>query len=217
MPNRLSIVGERRGRLEVLEMIYGGRNARVRCRCDCGGEIVALAYNFRNGNTASCGCLAQEHRSAQGRRQGAIQGKLNATHGMSRTPTYIAWLEARKRCFNPKNKRYPYYGARGITMCQRWAESFDAFLADMGKRPDSALSLDRINNEGNYEPGNCRWATKLTQARNTRRVRTTWAGACEMRSRHAAGERLTDLAREFGMCHSNAQMIVTFKTWKTSA
>lgn len=127
---------------------------------------------------------------------GVVQGKLNATHGMSKTPTYIAWIEARKRCFKPQNERFHYYGGRGITMCPRWAESFENFLADMGLRPDG-LSLDRIDNDGNYEPGNCRWATQLEQVSNRRNCIYV----------ALAGERVTcaEAARRLGLTHDTVK------------
>ena len=90
------------------------------------------------------------------------------THGLRRTPTYEIWATAKQRCFNPNNQRYRLYGARGITMCERWRNSFQAFYEDMGPRPEG-MSLDRINNDGNYEPGNCRWATQQQQVDNSRR------------------------------------------------
>jgi len=89
-------------------------------------------------------------------------------HGRSQTKTYRAWAGAKSRCFSPSNPAHRHYGARGITMCTRWQESFDAFLEDMGECPYPSYSLDRINNDGNYEPGNCRWASSVVQSNNRR-------------------------------------------------
>lgn len=96
---------------------------------------------------------------------------FSARHGQSNSPEYVSWRHMKQRCCNPKRRDYAYYGARGITVCERW-QTFDNFLADMGLRPTIKYSLDRIDHEGNYEPTNCRWATKLEQNRNKRGVYT---------------------------------------------
>jgi predicted DNA-binding protein (UPF0251 family) len=95
----------------------------------------------------------------------------NEQHGMHKSPEYAIWASMKDRCENFNNQSYTEYGGRGITVCQRWSESFIAFIGDVGKRPNKNLSLDRIDNEGNYEPNNCRWATSKTQMQNTRRNR----------------------------------------------
>lgn len=92
---------------------------------------------------------------------------FTASHGMTKTPEYRAWASMRQRCANPKSARYDNYGGRGISVCDRW-QSFEAFFADMGPRPTSEHSIDRIDNDGNYEPGNCHWATRSEQQQNKR-------------------------------------------------
>ena len=137
-----------------------------RCRCNCGNETVTRGTNLKNGQTQSCGCLAKRAASVS-----------NKTHGLSRSPEYIAWMAMKERCLNSKNKGFPGYGGRGITVCDRWKNSFENFIADMGSRPSARHSLDRIDNDRGYEPGNCRWATPEEQQGNRRTcVRLTLNG-----------------------------------------
>lgn len=123
------------------------------CRCACGNRIVARASNVKNGTTESCGCS---------RRRG---------HGMARTPEHKAWVAIKQRCFNPNASNHKNYGARGITMCDEWLNDFAAFYLNVGPRPSARHSIERINNNGNYEPGNVRWATAKEQMRNRRNSR----------------------------------------------
>lgn len=126
------------------------------CYCDCGRIFVMM----HPPNQTSCGCLRRANRIA------AI-----TTHGQTKTPLYRIWIAMRARCENPKCGNYPNYGARGIRFCERW-RSFENFAADMGPRPTNArYTLERINNNGNYEPTNCRWATYKEQLRNRRNNR----------------------------------------------
>ncbi len=138
---------------------YIGRSAVWECLCDCGNKIETAINALRHGSTKSCGCLRREKTSAQLTSQ-------NTTHGRSGTPEHASWKAAIQRCTNPKDKRYSDYGGRGIKVCERW-QKFENFLADMGERPPGT-GLDRINNDGNYEPGNCRWATASEQCQNRR-------------------------------------------------
>jgi len=125
------------------------------CKCECGNTLVVNTENLRVGNTKSCGCLQKESVS-----------KANKTHGLRNTPEYSAWAALKGRCLNKNNGEYHRYGARGITVCDRWLDSFENFYADMGKKPSSNLSIDRINNNKGYSKENCRWATSSQQARN---------------------------------------------------
>lgn len=142
--------GERYGRLTVIEEVEpcGGRR-RFACKCDCGKVTAPLLTHLRAGRSVSCGCIRGTHRN-------------------SRTPTYKVWVAIKQRCCNPTEDAYRNYGARGIGMCIRWHDSFEAFLEDMGERPDGH-SIDRIDNNKGYFKKNCRWATRVQQNRNTRR------------------------------------------------
>jgi hypothetical protein len=136
------------------------RHRRAVYRCVCGVHVIALVDNVRTGHTKSCGCLRR-----------AVNSERFTTHGHKsggkRTATYAAWVNMKSRCNNPKAKQYSDYGGRGITVCERWGNSFENFLADMGEKPPR-MTIDRENNDGNYEPGNCRWATRSTQGLNKR-------------------------------------------------
>ncbi len=132
---------------------YEGKGAHYHCACSCGNEVIVFGSNLRSAKTRSCGCLQMEAR---------------LHHGASRTPEYQAWKGMKGRCYNRKSTGYANWGGRGITVCEQWKNSFSAFLADVGPRPGPSYSLDRINVDGNYEPGNCRWATAEMQSRNTR-------------------------------------------------
>lgn len=158
--------GNRYGRLKVIKR--GGTIRSIaswECLCDCGKTTVVTGDALRRGNTRSCGCLHDEAR--------LVAGKANRTHGMFGTRTYKSWSHMIGRCTNKNDARYHDYGGRGISVCERW-EMFENFMADMGEAP-RCLTLDRINVNGNYEPGNCRWATDKEQARNTRANRIVQA------------------------------------------
>lgn len=149
---RLTIIRE----VEPRPYAIGKFHRRVECRCECGVVKEYLLPRLRNGGTKSCGCLARE--------QAVINGN-RTTHGGTGTAEYSTWTGMRERCNNSKSAAYAYYGGRGIKICERW-QKFSNFLKDMGEKPSAEHSIDRINNNGNYEPGNCRWATVYQQARN---------------------------------------------------
>ncbi len=123
----------------------------VIAKCDCGNERLVNLKSITRGKSKSCGCLNNER-----------IGNLNKSHQLSKTPEYIIWKAMKARCKNVNNK---YYGGKGVTVCDRWVNSFENFIQDMGKMPEG-YSIDRINSDGNYEPSNCRWADKDTQIKN---------------------------------------------------
>jgi hypothetical protein len=155
-------IGEVVGRLTLLSETRkpGARGRFYNCRCECGREVLAYAGHLKAGSRKTCGCVRPAHR----------------THGMARTPEYKAWDGARARCTNPKNRKYPLYGGRGITMDPAWLKSFAAFFAEVGLRPSPGHSLDRIDNDRGYEPGNVQWRTATEQNRNRRPMRPRTIG-----------------------------------------
>jgi len=178
--------GGRFGRLLVLGRIpttCKGTSKYV-CMCDCGTRVIVLSGSLAGGHTKSCGCL---------QREAAVLART--THGQTRggkSPEYLSWLGMRHRCYYERDKRYEIYGGRDIKVCDRWLESFENFYADMGPRPSSKHSLDRIDNDGNYEPGNCRWATATEQVRNrSTSVSVMWDGRTQSLTEWAAETGLT--------------------------
>ena len=176
---KIDLVGQRFSRLVVLAEAPGAR-VMWRCRCDCGKETVVASCNLRGGKTKSCGCLSRDNLSA-------IAIKRNTVHGHNKvgaqTPTHKSWAAMMSRCRCETDTNFPSYGGRGISVCDRW-QSYENFLADMGERP-AGRTIDRRNVDGNYEPGNCRWATRSEQQRN-KRDKTNPRGVTAFRAKYPA-------------------------------
>jgi hypothetical protein len=146
------------------------------CRCACGTEKPVNYYNLIKGKTHDCGCMRKARATVR-----------NYKHGGKGTSEYRVWKHVIKRCTNRNAKEWPNYGGRGITVCDQWRNDFAAFLADAGKRPSDEHTLDRINNDGNYEPGNVRWTTRKQQNLNKRTNRiVTFNGVTQTVTEHAS-------------------------------
>lgn len=159
----IDMKGRRIGRWSVIAESGRDRHAQALwlCRCDCGTESRVTGGRLRRGESQSCGCAKPAACAAANIKHGdSARGRL--------TTEYRTWSNMIDRCERVSNKQFRDWGGRGIKVCPRWRESFAAFLADMGRKPSPDHSIDRINNDGNYEPGNCRWATRLEQNRNKR-------------------------------------------------
>ena len=170
-------IGSVYGRLTVIGPAE--RRYYYKCRCLCGNAKNIYYFSLKSGDTTSCGCY-----------QKVIAREVNTKHGKTYSKVYLAWRNIWDRCENPKCIMYHAYGGRGITVCRRW-EKFENFLADMGDPPSLKHSIDRVDNDGDYAPGNCRWASRAEQACNTsRNVKITWRGRTMI---------LKDWAKELGV------------------
>ena len=187
-----ALVGQTFNRLTVVERAGSNKNGSALwlCRCSCGGATTLRTADLTKGHTKSCGCLAKETSRA-------LCLKRNPTrvsHGMTGTSEYQIWKNILARCRNANAPNHHNYGGRGITVCDRWLESFENFYADMGDRPSKQHTLDRIDNDGPYSPENCRWATWDVQYRNRRQtVSITYDGETKCRK---------DWCQEYGVDES---------------
>ena len=157
--------GTRFNRLLIIELaekrktLSGRLNYLYKCKCNCGTIKVIFESMLKSGRTKSCGCLRKE-----------VRVQCMKTHGMTKTKTWKAWSAMKDRCTQKNSKHYKHYGGRGIKVCERWKNSFENFLEDLGEKPDG-FTLDRINSDGDYSPENCRWASLKEQQNNKRNNR----------------------------------------------
>jgi hypothetical protein len=162
MGKKLEIkTGDRFGRLTIIEEVKNRYRRSFRCLCDCGEYKTTTLYMLTSGQCKSCDCFRSEYVAQKNYKHGlAIR---NNKHYLLYT-----WEGMKQRCYNPNHFGYKYYGGRDIKVCNRWLNSFEDFINDIGDRPSEEYSLDRINVNGNYEPSNCKWATSTEQAKNKR-------------------------------------------------
>lgn len=187
MMSKVDLTGQRFGRLTVLCKDDSDKQGRMwLCQCDCGNKKSVRVDHLKNGATTSCGCYSRE-----------VASKRNKTHGMTKTPEYSVYKHMIARCERPSDKRFYCYGARGIKVCERWRgeNGFQNFIADVGRRPVRGYSIDRINNDGNYEPSNCKWSTRIEQANNkSKNIYITYKGETKT---------LKEWSRELGLNYKN--------------
>lgn len=190
MGKLIDLSGKTFGHLKVISRLNSENGTTYwSCECICGKITRASRNNLQSGGHTSCGCVNKIR-----------IGNLNKLHGESSrkiSKEYRTWIHMNGRCYTPTDHKYKNYGARGITVCDRWRASYENFLADMGRAPSPKHSLDRKENNGNYEPGNCRWTTNKTQANNKRNnLRLEYNG--ELKT-------LTEWCDQFGVIYTSAQ------------
>lgn len=211
MRQKIDLVGQVYGRLIVIKEVKPYINPKNRkylkwlCQCECGNTTEVVGNELKHGKTKSCGCYYKE----------AISSR-NTTHGYyslgKMSSEYRCWLNMKERCLNPNNKDYIYYGGRDIKVCDRWLNSFENFYSDIGPRP-KGNSIERLNNDGNYEPSNCIWADKTTQARNQRTTVLNKDLVRELR-RLKQSHTYKQLSEMFGINKNTIQQAVSGTTWK---
>jgi len=199
------IAGQRFGRLVAIEDSGKRSHSHIlwRCICDCGNETLVTANNLLKGKTRSCGCLRTE-----------TTIERSTKHGGAHLPEYHVWTDIKNRCYNENCSHYRYYGGRGIQVCARWRDSFANFYSDMGPRPSPRHTIDRIDNDGDYEPDNCRWATYDQQSQNRTSTKLTAQDVRDIRARAAEGEQCPSIAKDYPVGEAHISAIIARKKWR---
>lgn len=209
MPSFVDLTGKTFGKLTVISRAPNKWKGKTTwfCKCTCGAITQTLGGNLSHRGKGSCG----KFKCRLGDRNHRVQA----------TPEYWAWIGMKRRCLNPKLKNYHHYGGRGIAVCDRWMDSFTNFLADMGMKPHKGYHLDRINNDGNYEPSNCRWASPSESAFNRRKPKWPNAGKFkdaesihEIRRLVATGRTHQWVADRFHVSQTTVSNIIKGKAWR---
>jgi len=213
MPNRIpleEIKSSKYGRLTVLREVGQGKNKsrRFECLCECGKKTIVRLTHLRGGRTISCGCA---------QRDGAVRSNKNRTkHGLCNHPLYVVWNNMVQRCINSNSTSYRYYGERGIKVCDGWKNDSSNFIAWALKNGwEKGLQIDRIDNNGNYKPSNCRFVTPKENTRNSRSTGLTMNDIISIRSIHENGNLYQrEIGEMFGVSQSAISSIVKYKKWK---
>lgn len=209
------LTGQVFGRLTVIKQAPNhGRRVAWQCRCSCGNANSVQSNSLVSGKTKSCGCLLTDNVEAMSKTWEQSRKHGHASGGKT-TATWRSWNAMFSRCYNAKCKDYSNYGGRGIAVCTRWTgeKGFENFLADVGEKP-SGKTLDRRNNDGVYEPGNCRWATQSEQNRNSSLAKLTMLRVQEIHGRHEHGESKASISRRMCLHHQTVSSILCGESWK---
>jgi len=200
MGKRLDLTGQKFGRLTVIKLIRINKHRKPvwLCQCKCGNKTEVAGTNLKSGNTQSCGCLYED---------------IAITHGMCGTATYDSWASMKNRCNNPNDPSYKNYGGRGIKVCERW-QKFENFFEDMGVKPKK-LTIERTDNDGNYGPENCTYATRQEQSRNSRNTKLDPLKVQVIKKLLAESQlKQAEIADIFKVGESTIWSIKKSKTWK---
>lgn len=206
MGSKIEMSGKKFGRLRVV--CENGKDStgdiKWTCWCDCGNIVVVKGSSLRSFHTKSCGCLSEDRK---------VKHNHSKTKYKKATKTYSAWVSIKGRCLNKNNKNYNDYGGRGIIICDRWLNSFENFLADMGEAPKE-MSIDRINNDKGYNQDNCKWSTQYEQNRNRRNSILDWETVNNIRNDFLTGNFIhKEIAKKYNISREHAGKIIRNKSW----